>query len=145
MEPAKWSGGFLHRDSSSQSFSIGGVENESYFSIGWKAASYTNGETETRHDRYVCHVLRALLGGGSAFESGGPGKGLKSFLYANVLGSSQGQHFSHFKAHYKEFTDSGIFTIYGQAHPKYLKLGVHIAQGVMRSIAKVCYFLQRYS
>ena len=96
---------------------------------------------ESSSERYVCHVLRALLGGGSAFESGGPGKGIQSKLYKDVLSTAEGQNFSHFKAHYKEFKEAGIFIIYGTGPPNYMRQGVDIALRMMRSIAKVTYFL----
>ena len=82
-------------------------------------------------------MLRALLGGGSSFESGGPGKGLKCLLYRDVLGSLDGQNFTHFKSFYKEFTDAGIFGIYGKGPKEKAKLGLHLALETMRKIEKV--------
>ena len=61
-----------------------------YFSMSWEAPSYNSKE------RATAHVLRALLGGGRSFESGGAGKGLTTILY-RVLGSLVGQNFSAFK------------------------------------------------
>ena len=58
--------------------------------MSWEAPSYNSKE------RATAHVLRALLGGGRSFESGGAGKGLTTILY-RVLGSLVGQNFSAFK------------------------------------------------
>jgi processing peptidase subunit alpha len=82
-------------------------------------------------------VLRSLLGGGSSFESGGPGKGLKCILYQDVLATIDGQFFSHFKSFYKEFKDSGIFGIYGMGPKEQIKLGLSIALSVLRKIEHV--------
>ncbi len=41
------------------------------------------GENE---DQYTaCHLLRNLLGGGGSYSVGGPGRGLQSRLFNNVL------------------------------------------------------------
>ena len=54
------------------------------------------------------------MGGGSSFSSGGPGKGITSLLYRDVLGSGVAG-LEQSKAQYKEFSDSGIFYIVGLA------------------------------
>ena len=78
-----------------------------------------------------------LLGGGSAFESGGPGKGLYCLFYADVLASLDGQRFSHFKSFYKEFQDSGIFGIYGMGPQDSIRPGIRIAIEQLKRIANV--------
>ncbi|CBY36234.1 unnamed protein product [Oikopleura dioica] len=89
---SQWTGGFVHQNEEAvNSFSIGEEISESYFCMSWEAPSYNSKE------RATAHVLRALLGGGRSFESGGAGKGLTTILY-RVLGSLVGQNFSAFKA-----------------------------------------------
>lgn len=51
----------------------------SFIHIGFKAPSLMS------KDFYVVSVLNALMGGGSSFSSGGPGKGMYSRLYTQVL------------------------------------------------------------
>jgi processing peptidase subunit alpha len=49
------------------------------FSIGFKAPSLLDEEF------YCVSILHGLMGGGSSFSSGGPGKGIHTRLYARVL------------------------------------------------------------
>ena len=37
-------------------------------------------------DQVCAHLIQCLMGGGLAFASGGPGRGMHSYLYENVLG-----------------------------------------------------------
>ncbi|EON99131.1 putative mitochondrial-processing peptidase subunit alpha protein [Phaeoacremonium minimum UCRPA7] len=66
-------------------------------------------------DIYALATLQTLLGGGGSFSAGGPGKGMYSRLYTNVLN----QHgwvesciaFNH------SYTDSGLFGISASCYP----------------------------
>jgi len=129
---SQWTGGFAHRaEEAVNTFSVfGGDTKEAYFCIAFEAPAYRD-----TTEKYHAHVLRALLGGGSAFESGGPGKGLYCLFYADVLASIDGQRFSHFKSFYKEFQDSGIFGIYGMGPPDSIRPGIRIAIEQLRRIA----------
>ncbi|GAM90680.1 hypothetical protein ANO11243_087250 [Dothideomycetidae sp. 11243] len=68
-------------------------------------------------DIYALATLQTLLGGGGSFSAGGPGKGMYSRLYTNVLN----QHgwvenclsFNH------AYTDSGVFGISAACSPQY--------------------------
>ncbi|APA07870.1 hypothetical protein sscle_03g026400 [Sclerotinia sclerotiorum 1980 UF-70] len=70
-------------------------------------------------DIYALATLQTLLGGGGSFSAGGPGKGMYSRLYTNVLN----QHgwvesciaFNH------SYTDSGLFGISASCSPGYVK------------------------
>lgn len=67
-------------------------------------------------DIYALATLQTLLGGGGSFSAGGPGKGMYSRLYTNVLN----QHgwvescisFNH------SYTDSGLFGISASCNPQ---------------------------
>lgn len=69
-------------------------------------------------DIYALATLQTLLGGGGSFSAGGPGKGMYSRLYTNVLN----QHgwvescvsFNH------SYTDSGLFGISASCDPRYV-------------------------
>jgi processing peptidase subunit alpha len=55
-------------------------------------------------------VLQTLLGGGGAFSSGGPGKGMHSRLYTEVM---QQHHFvENCMAFNEQYSDAGLFGIY---------------------------------
>lgn len=69
----------------------------------------------TDPDIYALAALQTLLGGGGSFSAGGPGKGMYSRLYTNVLNNygwiESCVAFNH------SYTDSGLFGIAGSCHP----------------------------
>lgn len=81
----------------------------SHIHIAFEALPISN------QDIYALATLQTLLGGGGSFSAGGPGKGMYSRLYTNVLN----QHgwvesciaFNH------SYTDSGIFGISASCSP----------------------------
>ena len=69
----------------------------------------------TDPDIYALAALQTLLGGGGSFSAGGPGKGMYSRLYTNVL-----NHFGWIEscvAFNHSYTDSGLFGIAGSCRP----------------------------
>ncbi|KAK8117555.1 peptidase M16 inactive domain-containing protein [Apiospora kogelbergensis] len=66
-------------------------------------------------DIYALATLNTLLGGGGSFSAGGPGKGMYSRLYTNVLNQygwvEQCLAFNH------SYTDSGLFGIQAMCLP----------------------------
>jgi processing peptidase subunit alpha len=65
----------------------------------------------------VC-VLDTLLGGGSAFSAGGPGKGMYSRLYTQVLNRyAWAESINAFSAQYAHV---GLFGIYGSGYPQFV-------------------------
>ncbi|KAI5820767.1 Metalloenzyme, LuxS/M16 peptidase-like protein [Pyronema omphalodes] len=70
----------------------------------------------TDPDVYALAVLQTLLGGGGSFSAGGPGKGMYSRIYTNVLNHhgwiESAVTFNH------SYTDSGLFGIAATCHPE---------------------------
>ncbi|KAI1378368.1 Metalloenzyme, LuxS/M16 peptidase-like protein [Hypoxylon crocopeplum] len=66
-------------------------------------------------DIYALATLNIILGGGGSFSAGGPGKGMYSRLFTNVLNQHNWVEscisFNH------SYTDSGLFGIFGQCAP----------------------------
>lgn len=63
-------------------------------------------------------VINTLMGGGGSFSAGGPGKGMYSRLYLNVLNR---YHFMFSATAYNQsYMDSGVFYIHASAPPQYL-------------------------
>lgn len=66
-------------------------------------------------DFYSFAVLNSLMGGGGSFSAGGPGKGMYTRLYQDVLTrnhwvySALAQNFA--------YSDSGIFCLFGSTQP----------------------------
>lgn len=66
-------------------------------------------------DIYALATLNTLLGGGGSFSAGGPGKGMYSRLYTNVL--NQHAWVESCIAFNHSYTDSGLFGISAQCMP----------------------------
>ena len=63
-------------------------------------------------------VINTLMGGGGSFSAGGPGKGMYSRLYLNVLNR---RHFMFSATAYNQsYMDTGVFYIHASAPPQYL-------------------------
>ncbi|CAO3597377.1 unnamed protein product [Absidia cylindrospora] len=75
-------------------------------------------------DIYALATLQILLGGGGSFSAGGPGKGMYSRLFTNVLNQyywvESCQSFNHC------YTDSGLFGIAGSCPPHYANAMVEV-------------------
>ena len=68
-------------------------------------------------DIYALATLQTLLGGGGSFSAGGPGKGMYSRLYTNVL--NQHGWVESCVAFNHSYTDSGLFGIAASCTPYY--------------------------
>lgn len=68
-------------------------------------------------------VLHALLGGGGSFSSGGPGKGMHSRLFKNVLSNHWVETCTCFNPQY---SDAGLFGLYATCDPSYGRQLVNI-------------------
>lgn len=66
-------------------------------------------------DIYALATLQTLLGGGGSFSAGGPGKGMYSRLYTNVL--NQHGWVESCAAFNLSYTDSGLFGIAASCNP----------------------------
>ena len=67
-------------------------------------------------DIYALATLQTLLGGGGSFSAGGPGKGMYSRLYTNVL--NQYGWVESCNAFNHSYTDSGLFGISASCSPQ---------------------------
>ena len=70
-------------------------------------------------DIYALAALQTLLGGGGSFSAGGPGKGMYSRLYTNVL--NQNSWVESCIAFNHSYTDSGLFGISATCSPTQVK------------------------
>lgn len=67
-------------------------------------------------DIYALATIQVLLGGGGSFSAGGPGKGMYSRLYTNVL--NQHGWVESCVAFNHSYTDSGLFGISASCNPR---------------------------
>ncbi|XP_035212000.1 mitochondrial-processing peptidase subunit alpha-like [Stegodyphus dumicola] len=83
-----------------------------YFALGFESCSHKSS------DYIPFCVLNMIMGGGTSFSAGGPGKGMYSRLYTNVLNRyplNSAVAFNH------AYNDTGLFCISATAHPSKLK------------------------
>lgn len=79
-------------------------------------------------------VLQTLLGGGGAFSSGGPGKGMHSRLYTEVM---QQHHFvENCVAFNEQHSDAGLFGVYLSGAAQDATHLVDIARTQLKSLVK---------
>ena len=64
-------------------------------------------------------VLQSLLGGGSSFSAGGPGKGMYSRLYRTILNQYHWAESSEAVTHF--YNEAGLMGIQGSCNPKYAR------------------------
>ena len=85
----------------------------SYIHLGFEALPISS------DDIYALATLQTLLGGGGSFSAGGPGKGMYSRLYTNVL--NQHGWVESCVSFNNSYTDSGIFGISASCDPGHAK------------------------
>ncbi|KAK3586726.1 hypothetical protein CHS0354_017524 [Potamilus streckersoni] len=84
-----------------------------HFVIGLESCSHKDS------DFVAFCVLNMMMGGGGSFSAGGPGKGMYTRLYLNVLNR---HHWIHNATAYNHaYSDSGLFCIHSSAHPDKLR------------------------
>lgn len=110
--PAHYTGGFLSLPPSTAPTSAGpNQENFTHIHLAFEGLPVAS------DDIYALATLQMLLGGGGSFSAGGPGKGMYSRLYTNVL--NQHGWVESCVAFNHSYTDSGLFGISASCLPGY--------------------------
>jgi len=108
---AQYTGGLVtvNKDLSDVSLGPTPMPELAHFVLGIESCSH-------QHDDFIAIcVLSMLMGGGGSFSAGGPGKGMYTRLYTNVLNR---YHWIHNAIAYNHaYGDSGIFCIHASSHP----------------------------
>ncbi|KAG0261747.1 Mitochondrial-processing peptidase subunit alpha [Mortierella polycephala] len=103
QQPSKYTGGTLLIEDDTQPYT--------HLFVGFEGLSIHD------DDIYALATLQLLMGGGSSFSAGGPGKGMYSRLFSNVLNHynwiESCMSFNHC------YSDSGLFGISGSCYPGY--------------------------
>lgn len=84
-------------------------------------------------DIHLMFALSTLLGGGDSFSSGGPGKGIHSRLYRNLL--CQYHYITHCSAAIHSYADTSLFTILTDCRPNRLSQTLDAVSGEMARLA----------
>lgn len=110
--PSHYTGGFLSLPKLPPPPNVA-LPDLTYIHLGFEALSISS------EDIYALATLQTLLGGGGSFSAGGPGKGMYSRLYTNVL--NQYGWVESCVAFNNSYTDSGIFGISASCEPRHAK------------------------
>lgn len=78
-------------------------------------------------------LLQLLMGGGGSFSAGGPGKGMHSLLYLNVL--NEHQEIQSFSAFNSIFNKTGLFGIYACTSSDFVPKAVDLAVRELIAVA----------
>ncbi|PNY24810.1 Mitochondrial-processing peptidase subunit alpha [Tolypocladium capitatum] len=100
-QPARYTGGYLSLPA--QPPPLGNTTNFTHIHLAFEGLPVAS------DDIYALAALQTLLGGGGSFSAGGPGKGMYSRLYTNVL--NQHGWVESCVAFNHSYTDSGLFGI----------------------------------
>lgn len=129
-QKAVYRGGFnpVVADLSNVSLGPTPMPNLVHFTLGFEVSSHLD------IDEYVivC-VMNMLMGGGGSFSAGGPGKGMFTRLFTNVLNRYHWIHSC--VAHNSSYEDSGIFYIQSSSDPGNLKNLVDVVINEYKELA----------
>lgn len=98
-----------------------------HFMVGWESKGWND------RDLAALTVLQMLLGGGGSFSTGGPGKGMHTRLFTEVL--NRYHWVESCQANSMMYTDSGIFSIYGTVLPQHSGDFVTVITRIIKSLA----------
>lgn len=127
---AQYVGGMktIEADLSNVSLGPTPMPNLAYFQLGFEVCSHLDLDEFV----IVC-VMNMLMGGGGSFSAGGPGKGMFTRLFTNVLNRYHWIHSS--TAHNSSYEDTGLFYIQSSSDPSRLKNLVDIVINEFKNIA----------
>lgn len=108
LQPSKYTGGFLSLPSLPPPVNAS-LPPLTHIHLAFEALPISS------DDIYALATLQTLLGGGGSFSAGGPGKGMYSRLYTNVL--NQHGWVESCVAFNHSYTDSGLFGISSSCSP----------------------------
>lgn len=103
----RYTGGQVYDDSGADTMEF------SHLFIGYEGLSIHD------PDVYALATLQMLLGGGSSFSAGGPGKGMFSRLYTSLL--NRYHDIEHCSAFHHCYNDTGLFAINISVNSKFIK------------------------
>ncbi|CAL1293081.1 unnamed protein product [Larinioides sclopetarius] len=112
---SQYTGGLVkvEKDMSSISFGPTPMPELAHFTLALESCSHQDA------DFIAFCVLNTMMGGGGSFSAGGPGKGMYTRLYTNVLNRYHWMYSA--TAFNHSYVDSGIFCILASAHPSQLR------------------------
>ncbi|KRY36078.1 Mitochondrial-processing peptidase subunit alpha [Trichinella spiralis] len=111
---AQYTGGEIRieKDLSNITMSVNPFPELAHVVMGFESCSFMD-------EDFLCFsLLHSLMGGGGSFSAGGPGKGMYTRWYVNVLNR---HHFIYNATSFNiSYADTGIFFIRASAHPNHI-------------------------
>merc|ERR1719343_1932441 len=101
-----------------------------HFMLGWEVEGGWNGPLLAS-----VTVLQMFLGGGGSFSTGGPGKGMHTRLYTEVL--NRHQWVESCQASSVMYADTGLLTIYGTVLPQHCDDFVTVLTKIFKSLDRI--------
>ncbi|RWS27029.1 mitochondrial-processing peptidase subunit alpha-like protein, partial [Leptotrombidium deliense] len=118
---AQYTGGLVSVEKDLSDVSLGPtpIPELAHFVLGLESSPH-----QALQDFIPTCVLNMVMGGGGSFSAGGPGKGMYTRLYTNVLNRYHWMYNA--TAYNHAYTDSGLFCIHASSHPSQLRELVNI-------------------
>ncbi|ERL94085.1 hypothetical protein D910_11367 [Dendroctonus ponderosae] len=110
---AQYTGGIEQEECDIPQFASAGLPVLSHIMIGLEGCSHQDS------DFIAMCVLNMMMGGGGSFSAGGPGKGMYTRLYTNVLNRYHWMYSA--TAYNHAYNDTGLFCIHASAPPNYVR------------------------
>nr|CAI5843218.1 unnamed protein product [Callosobruchus analis] len=110
---AQYTGGMVQEECDIPQFASAGLPVLTHVMIGLEGCSHQD------EDFIAMCVLNMMMGGGGSFSAGGPGKGMYTRLYTNVLNRYHWMYSA--TAYNHAYSDSGLFCIHASAPPTHLR------------------------
>lgn len=110
---AQYTGGIEQEECDIPQFASAGLPVLSHIMIGLEGCSHQD------KDFIAMCVLNMMMGGGGSFSAGGPGKGMYTRLYTNVLNRYHWMYSA--TAYNHAYNDTGLFCIHASAPPNYVR------------------------
>ncbi|XP_010504362.1 PREDICTED: probable mitochondrial-processing peptidase subunit alpha-2, chloroplastic/mitochondrial isoform X2 [Camelina sativa] len=99
-----------------------------HFALAFEVPGWNN-----EKEAIIATVLQMLMGGGGSFSAGGPGKGMHSSLYLNILNKyPEVQSCTAFSS---VFNNTGLFGIYGCTSPGFASEGIQLVAAEIENVA----------
>lgn len=110
---AQYTGGMVQEECDIPQFASAGLPVLSHVMIGLESCSHQD------KDFIAMCVLNMMMGGGGSFSAGGPGKGMYTRLYTNVLNRYHWMYSA--TAYNHAYSDTGLFCIHASAPPTHVR------------------------
>uniref|UniRef100_A0A8C7HL32 Mitochondrial-processing peptidase subunit alpha n=1 Tax=Oncorhynchus kisutch TaxID=8019 RepID=A0A8C7HL32_ONCKI len=118
LSVAQYTGGIMDKDMSDVSLGPTPIPELTHIMIGLESCSFLE------DDFIPFAVLNMMMGGGGSFSAGGPGKGMFTRLYLNVLNRHHWMYNA--TSYHHSYEDTGLLCIHASADPRQVREMVEI-------------------